>query len=73
MTWLNELKVAIIEEDIIKIGSLTKEIPSYDSKQKAEEALALIGEAIKLVDDKKQQTLASMSKIKQTKSYLNNH
>ena len=73
MIWLNKLKIAIIEEDVIQIGSLTKELPSYDSKQKAEEALALIGEAIKLVDSKKQQTLSSINKIKQTKAFLESH
>jgi len=70
MTWLNSLKIAIIEEDIIKISSLTKKLPNYTSKQRAEEALALIGEAIKLVDNKKIETLESMNKIKQTKAYL---
>ncbi|HIP30885.1 MAG TPA: hypothetical protein EYG93_01495 [Sulfurospirillum arcachonense] len=73
MTWLNSLKIAIIEEDITKIGTLTKELPNYDSKQEAEEALALIGEAIKLVDSKKQKTLEAMKKIKQTKVFLESH
>lgn len=73
MTWLNSLKIAIIEEDITKIETLTKELPNYDSKQEAEEALALIGEAIKLVDSKKQKTLEAMKKIKQTKVFLESH
>lgn len=70
MTWLNSLKVAIIEEDITKIETLTKELPNWDSKQKAQEALALIDEAIKLIDSKKQKTLEAMKKIKQTKVFF---
>ena len=73
MAWLNSIKIAIIEEDIEKIETLTKELPSFDSKQKAQEALALIGEAIKVVDSEKQKTLKTMKKIRQTKAFLESH
>ncbi len=70
MKWLNSLKIAIIEEDIVKIGVLIEKIPKYEVKEEAQEALALVGEAIKLVDHKKSEILANMNKIKQTKVYL---
>lgn len=73
MIWMNNLKIAIIEEDIAKIETLVKELPDYDSEQRAKEALALIAEAIKLVDAKRRQTLKAMNKIRQTKAYLNSH
>ncbi|MBL0687688.1 MAG: hypothetical protein JJV95_05480 [Sulfurospirillum sp.] len=70
MQWLNNLKIAIVEENITQIKSLTKELPSFDSKIEAQEALALIGEAIKILDNKKEQTLEAMNKIKKTKKYF---
>ena len=73
MKWLNSLKVAIIEENIDQIEALTSELPDFDSKQRAEEALALISEAINIVSDHKSKTLVAMNKIKQTKAFLASH
>jgi hypothetical protein len=70
MTWLIKLKVAIIEEDVAKIGILIGEVPAYDTIESAQEALALTGEAIKLIDSKKNEAFTAMNKIKQTKIYL---
>ncbi len=70
MTWNDELKIAIVEGDTTKIGTLTQTLPKYKTKESAEEALALITEAIKLIDERKQETLKSMNKLKQAKSYF---
>ena len=73
MKWLTSLKIAIIEENINQIEALTSELPDFDSKQKAEEALALIKEAINVVSIQKAKTLVAMNKIKQTKAFLASH
>lgn len=72
MTWLSSLKIAIIEEDIIQIEALMEELPKHETKESAKEALALMSEAIKLIESKKRQSLESMNKIKQAKTYLEN-
>ena len=71
MKWLNSLKIAIIEENINQIGTLIEELPTFDSKLEAQEALALLSEATKVVEHHKTKTLAAMNKIKQTKAFLN--
>ncbi len=73
MKWLNSLKIAIIEENINQIETLVSNLPDFDSKQRAEEALALISEAINIVSDHKSKTLLAMNKIKQTKAFLASH
>jgi len=73
MNWITDLKLAIIDKNISKIGKLIKEVPKIDDMAKAQEALALINEAINIVDNEKEKTLRSMNKIKQTKAFLHSH
>lgn len=73
MNWITDLKLAIIDKNISKIGKLIKEVPKIDDMAKAQEALALINEAINIVDNEKEETLRSMNKIKQTKAFLHSH
>jgi len=70
MPWMSDLTLAIIEEDISKIGRLMQEPPLFEDITMAECALALIAQAITLVDKQKNETLATMQKIKQTKAFL---
>jgi hypothetical protein len=72
MTWLNELKVAVIEEDINSIQKLIKKIPEIKDINTAKEALALIKQAIAIVDAEKQKTMQTMQKIKKIKAFLKN-
>jgi hypothetical protein len=67
---MNDLTLAIIEEDISKIGRLMQEPPLIEDITMAECALALISQAITLVDKEKNETLATMQKIKQIKAFL---
>ncbi|WP_458701417.1 hypothetical protein ACKGJI_04710 [Sulfurospirillum sp. 1307] len=74
MTWLNKLKIAVIEEDIETIGELMKTPPSFsDDITSAKEALALVNEAINLVEASKAKVLEDMNKIRKTKAFLNSH
>jgi hypothetical protein len=70
MTWLNSLKIAIIEENITQIDTLVTKLPDFESKDRAKEALALISESIKIVNLHKSKTLESMNKLKKTKAFL---
>jgi len=70
MPWMNDLTIAIIEKDIAKIGRLMQEPPLFEDITMAECTLALIAQAITLVDKQKNETLATMQKIKQPKAFL---
>ena len=70
MSWINDLKVAVIEEDIENITAITDSLPEFKDVNDAEEALNLIQEAIKIVKNKKEETLDIMNKIRQTKVFL---
>lgn len=70
MQWLNNLKIAVIENDITAIGKLIQDVPNISNLDQAKESLALIKEAILLVEIEKKQTLKTMQKIKKTKAFL---
>ena len=70
LLWMNNLKVAIIENDIEHIGRLIQEVPTFTDLDEAKAALALIQESIRLVDIEKIKLVEVMKKIKQTKAFL---
>lgn len=72
MQWKNNLTIAIIENDIKKIGELILDVPQFVDLDEAKEALALIQEAIKIVDTEKGKALETMKKLMQTKAFLQN-
>ncbi len=71
MTWTNNLKVAIIEEDMDSISKALNGLPNFEDLDEAKEALSLIQTAINLAKEKKKETLETMNKIKKTKEFLN--
>lgn len=73
MNWTTDLKLAVIDKDITTIGKLIKDVPNIEDMAKAQEALALINEAISIVEDEKSKALIAMNKLKQTKAFLESH
>jgi len=70
MPWMSDLTLAVIEEDVAKIGALMLDPPVFEDIPTAQSALALIAQAISIVEKQKSETLATMQKIKQTKAFL---
>ena len=70
MNWLNNLKIAVVDKNIENIGMLITNVPHITNMNEAQEALALINQAISIVEDEKLKTLEIMNKIKQTKAFL---
>lgn len=71
MKWIEKLKLAVIERNVSQIETLSVQmVPKFESKAQAQEALALLQEAIQIVDDEKKKTLDTMNKIKKTKAFL---
>ncbi len=71
MKWVNNLKIAIIEEDTDNISKVLDRLPNFKDLDEAKEALSLIQTALDLVKKKKQEVLETMNKIKKTKEFLN--
>ena len=70
MNWLNNLKIAVVDKNIENIGMLITNVPYITNMNEAQEALALINQAISIVEDEKLKTLEIMNKIKQTKAFI---
>jgi len=70
MSWLNDLKIAVIEENTQEISILIETLPDFTDLDKAKEALSLVGQAIKITDAKKTEVLNTLNKIKKTKEFL---
>ena len=67
--YLNNLKVAVINQDLKKIEQIIKKEPVFESEDEAKEIQAYIKEAIKLFEAEKSRLLKDMQKIKQIKNY----
>jgi len=72
MTWKNKFKIAIIDGDVNTLEKLIDNIPKVDTVEEAKETLALIQEALSVVENAKEKTLQIMNKIKKTKAFLKN-
>ena len=73
MQWINNLKIAIIDKDIIKIQKIISDMPKINDLDKAKEALALVKEAISIVEEERTKTIDEMNKIRKTKAFMSNH
>ena len=70
--WMNELSLAIIEENCEQIAHLVDTFPSIQDTKEAKQALVLIIQAQDILEKAKKETLLTMQKIKQTKRFLLN-
>ncbi|MDD3343034.1 MAG: hypothetical protein PHR87_05600 [Sulfurospirillaceae bacterium] len=70
MSWIDNFQIAIIEENYEQIGKLIQDVPTFTDIETAQYVLALVQEAIILVDNEKAKTAKIMQMIKQTKEFL---
>jgi len=70
MQWLDKLKIAIIEKNTQEIEKLLETLPEFKDLQQMQEAQYLIKEAATLVYALKDETMASMQKVKKNLSFL---
>lgn len=68
--WIEELKIAIIEENMDRLIALSDDIPKTDDIDLAVKASALMQEAIKLAQEKKSILNSEMEKLNKAKHYL---
>jgi hypothetical protein len=68
--WLKQFKIAIIEKDVQKLEKLMDEVPTLESQEELQEAIALLKEATDLVQGLKDSTAESMAQIKKNINFL---
>ena len=69
--YLNELKVAVINEDLKKLESLSKRNPQFDSLEEAQEIQAFLKKAVDLLQKEKNKLSIDMKKIKDLQKFNN--
>ena len=68
--WLKELKIAIIEKNLVKINDLMDNLPQLQTPQEFDEALHLIKEAETILQNLKNNTKSSMIQMKKNIEFL---
>lgn len=70
MSWLDELKVAILNKNNQKILDLIEDLPNFDNTTDLVCARALVGEFIASLEADKERTANAMRQIKQMRVFL---
>ena len=69
--WLNDLKLAVVNEDLNSLIKLNSSLPKeFESNEELQEALALTKEALEFVSKAKNELSKEMSKLKKISNYL---
>jgi len=69
--WLDELKIAVANDDAETIAALANETPSkFDSLEDALQAKELLGAAINLIQENKAKLGKELEKLKNVKKYM---
>ena len=69
--WLNQLKIALIENDTDKIDKLLMNMPTFDNVDDIKSAQALLKESLILLHILKDATASSMKQLQKNIVYLN--
>jgi hypothetical protein len=67
--YLNELKIAVINEDLKKLEQITKKEPVFETIEEAKEIQAYLKEAVKLLQKEKNRLFIKMQKIKNLQKF----
>jgi hypothetical protein len=71
MTWINSLKVAIIEKDPEALEKLLDDMPQFSKLEEMESAQALLREANVMMQGLKDKTSETMKQLKKNMNFLN--
>jgi hypothetical protein len=68
--WINDLKIAIINNELSKIKEYSeREVPYFSSIEEAQEALLLVENAKNILQQEKNKIQIKMNQLKQTNQY----
>ncbi len=69
MSFLNELKIAVINRDLEKLEKLSNQMPEITSIKEANELLNYLVEAKRIIENEKDNLRNSMNEIKKIKKF----
>jgi len=69
--WLNQLKIAVTQQDVELLSSLLENIPALEDAKDIETAIYLLKEATDIMQTLKEETKASMIQMKKNIDFLN--
>jgi len=70
MSWLDDFKIALIEENDHKISSLLSSMPSFNTIEEIQEAMVLIDQARKTYILKKEKLAKQMQRLEKSRKFL---
>jgi len=70
MKWINNLKIAIIEKNELRIEELTQSLPNFDPLEKMKEATYIMQEAHNFLLHEKNDMATKILKIKKQKEFI---
>ena len=70
-TWLNQLKGAVVQQNLQQVEKLLEDIPNFQDPKEIESALYLIQEAKRVAQNLKDETAATMKQLKKNIEFLN--
>lgn len=70
MKWVNQLKIAIIENDASKIDMLVQNMPKFTTEEEMRSAAYLMQEAHTLLSAEKEKIASNLLKLKKQKTFL---
>ena len=68
-SYLNELKAAVINQDVKKLKEILDKKPNFKNFEEAKEIQVYFNEAINFLNEKREKLLKDMQKIKKIKNY----
>jgi len=68
-TYLNRLKIAVINRDINALSKLAAESPKFSTFEEAEEIKSYIDQALKIISEEKLKLSEELSKLKNIKKF----
>jgi len=71
LAWLRELRIAVIEKDIEKLDILTVELPLLETFQDKKDALFLLGEALVILQNGREDTKKALTQLRKNINFLN--
>ncbi|WP_201353113.1 hypothetical protein [Hydrogenimonas urashimensis] len=70
MAWLDDFKIALIEEDEERLSSLIDRMPAFDTTDEIKRAMHLIDQARGLIIGKKRELAEEMKRVETSKKFL---
>lgn len=70
MNWLEDFKIALIEEDEERLSSLISNLPRFEKREEMESAMRMIEQGRALFEEKKHRLAKEMKELEMSKKFF---